>query len=148
MAIFGFQKYYKAIGRSAAVINLDPAVSEVPYEASIDIRELIDLQDVMRYNNLGPNGSILFCLEYLETHFDWFLDKLDALTRSDPEATSSSQTAIDYIVLDLPGQIELSTDHQSLKNVLHRLEKLDWRVQCCFSIRNKLFVALLWCAAN
>ncbi|KAG0152545.1 hypothetical protein CROQUDRAFT_55919 [Cronartium quercuum f. sp. fusiforme G11] len=125
---WGLQQYFKAIGRSAVIINLDPAVSEIPYEASIDVRELIDLQDVMRYKNLGPNGSILFCLEYIETHFDWFSDKLNSLTQSDPQGSSTSQVEVDYIVLDLPGQIELSTDHQSLKNILHRLEKLDWRL--------------------
>lgn len=86
----------------------------------------------MRYKNLGPNGSILFCLEYLETHFDWLIEKLNSITQSEPQASSSTQSdldKIDYIILDLPGQIELSTDHQSLKNILHRLEKLDWRVR-------------------
>jgi hypothetical protein len=103
----------------------------LPYEAAIDIRDLIRLEEVMEFHGLGPNGSILFCLEFLEKNFDWFSDRLAALTS--PSSSSSSdhhpaQDDIDYIVLDLPGQVEISTDHVSLKNILHKLEKLDWRV--------------------
>lgn len=116
---WGLQQYFKAIGRKSLIINLDPAVQDIPYQTSIDIRELINLEEVMFYHQLGPNGSILFCLEYLETHLDWLLEKIK---------TYCEEEEIDYLVLDLPGQIELSTDHQSLKNVLHRLEKLDWRL--------------------
>lgn len=149
---WGLQQYFKAISRPLLVINLDPGVEELPYEASIDIRDLIKQNEVMEFNKLGPNGSILFCLEYLESHFDWFSDKLTTLTAIDsspglPSSSSSSSPkdrdpsidshrtddphldgSIDYIVLDLPGQVEISTDHDSLKNVLHKLEKLDWRL--------------------
>ncbi|EGF99779.1 uncharacterized protein MELLADRAFT_94067 [Melampsora larici-populina 98AG31] len=116
---WGLQQYFKAIGRKSIIINLDPAVLEIPYETSIDIRELINLKEVMVYNRLGPNGSILFCLEYLENHLDWLIEKLKI---------NDDQEIDPFIVLDLPGQIELSTDHQSLKNILHKLEKLDWRL--------------------
>ncbi|PLW16176.1 hypothetical protein PCANC_19583 [Puccinia coronata f. sp. avenae] len=128
---WGLQQYFKAIRRPILVINLDPAVEHLPYEAAIDIRDLIRLEEVMEFHGLGPNGSILFCLEFLEKNFDWFSDRLAALTS--PSSSSSSdhhpaQDDIDYIVLDLPGQVEISTDHVSLKNILHKLEKLDWRL--------------------
>ena len=48
--------------------------------------------------NLGPNGGMLYCLEYLEANFDWLENELKALKA-------------DYVVFDLPGQVELSTDH-------------------------------------
>ncbi|OAV99182.1 hypothetical protein PTTG_00005 [Puccinia triticina 1-1 BBBD Race 1] len=136
---WGLQQYFKAISRPILVVNLDPAADQLSYEAAIDIRELIRLEEVMEFHRLGPNGSILFCLEFLEKNFDWFSEKLAALTS--PSSTSYSSAApgpsspsatpaeeIDYIVLDLPGQVEISTDHESLKNVLHKLEKLDWRL--------------------
>ncbi len=59
---------------------------------------------------------MLYCLEYLDEHYDWLEKKLAALG---PDA---------YVVFDLPGQVELSTNHPSLRNVLDRLQKKDWRV--------------------
>lgn len=37
--------------------------------------------------------------------------------------------AEETIILDPPGQPELTTHHQSLPNILHRLEKLGYRVR-------------------
>lgn len=54
--------------------------------------------------SLGPNGGMLYCLEYLEANFDWLEKELKKLK-------------VDYVVFDLPGQVELSTDHM----VGHRL---------------------------
>jgi len=34
----------------------------------------------------------------------------------------------DYILLDCPGQVELFTHHNSLKQIFKQLEKLDYRV--------------------
>ena len=52
----------------------------------------------MRELDLGPNGGMLYCLEYLEANFDWLESELLKLKT-------------DYVVFDLPGQVELSTDH-------------------------------------
>lgn len=65
---------------------------------------------------LGPNGALLYCIEYLEANFDW-LEKTIAELGDDA-----------YIVLDLPGQAELSTDHDSLRRIIARLTKLDVRL--------------------
>jgi GPN-loop GTPase len=40
------------------IINLDPAVLDVPYGANIDIRDTINYKKVMKEYNLGPNGGI------------------------------------------------------------------------------------------
>lgn len=39
------------------IVNLDPANEEVPYEADIDIRDLVSLERVMEELDLGPNGG-------------------------------------------------------------------------------------------
>jgi hypothetical protein len=39
------------------IVNLDPANEHVPYECSINISELISLEDVMNELDLGPNGG-------------------------------------------------------------------------------------------
>lgn len=88
----------------------------LPYECALNITELINLQDVMQEYGLGPNGGMIYCLEYLEQNFDWLQEGLENLKDGE------------YIVFDMPGQVELSTNHDSLRNVIRKLEKLGYRL--------------------
>lgn len=100
-----------------SIINLDPATPETAYPCAASITSLVSLQEVMDTLGLGPNGALLYCIEYLEANLDWLEAAIDALG---PDA---------YIVLDLPGQAELSTDHDSLRRIVQRLLKRDIRVR-------------------
>lgn len=53
----------QSIGRRAHIVNLDPAAEPSEYEFSIDIRELISLEDVMDELEYGPNGGLVYCFE-------------------------------------------------------------------------------------
>ena len=55
-------------------------MSRVPWEpferpaappARADIRDLISLEDVMSEMSLGPNGGLIYCMEYFVDNFDW-----------------------------------------------------------------------------
>ena len=63
--------------RRASYINLDPAAEDFTWEPTIgmsvrcwqgvltvDIRDLVSLQDVMEELDLGPNGGLVYCFEY------------------------------------------------------------------------------------
>lgn len=52
-------------GKVVEIVNLDPAAEYFDYEALVDIRELIQLDDAMEDNELrfGPNGGLVFCME-------------------------------------------------------------------------------------
>ncbi|PFX31880.1 GPN-loop GTPase 1 [Stylophora pistillata] len=52
------------------VVNLDPAVKEVPYPANIDIRDSVNYKEVMKQYKLGPNGGIVTSLNLFATRFD------------------------------------------------------------------------------
>lgn len=69
---------------------------------------------------LGPNGGILYCLEYLEANFDWLVEQLDLLLEGEEGGG--------YVIFDTPGQVELWTNHDSLKKVVERLTRMDYRV--------------------
>ena len=107
--------------RPIAIINLDPATPEPVYPVAANITDLINLENVMNELELGPNGAMLHCMEYLEHNFDWLEEVIEKLGRDA------------YIAFDLPGQVELSTDHSSLKNIINRLVKKDVRV--CFRLQ-------------
>jgi GTPase SAR1 family protein len=81
------------------------------YECGVNIEELIKLEDVMSEHSLGPNGGLVYCMEYLEKNIDWLESKLKPLLKDH------------YILFDFPGQVELFFIHDSTKNVLTKLIK-------------------------
>ncbi|KAG8700279.1 hypothetical protein FRC08_004792 [Ceratobasidium sp. 394] len=116
---FGKQQLLTALERPIAVVNLDPANDRVPYQCAIDIASLISLQGAMEEHGLGPNGGMLYCMEYLEANFDWLEEQLRVAGLLAGDA---------YVVFDVPGQVELSSDHTSLKNIIGKLEKVGFRL--------------------
>ncbi|KAK1443208.1 GPN-loop GTPase 1 [Babesia gibsoni] len=86
----------KSAGKKVYSINLDPAVTKIPYTPNIDIRESIKYRNVMKKYKLGPNGAIMTCLNLFVTRFDKVLELLDRRCQK-----------LDYIVIDTPGQIEV-----------------------------------------
>ncbi|KAL2296143.1 hypothetical protein Nmel_017682 [Mimus melanotis] len=103
------------LGRRVAVVNLDPANEALPGPCALDIAELVTLADVMGSLGLGPNGGLLYCMEYLAANADWLRDRLRALRGH-------------YVLFDCPGQVELYTHHQALKDVFGQLAKWNFRL--------------------
>ncbi|KAL3137991.1 hypothetical protein ABBQ38_005230 [Trebouxia sp. C0009 RCD-2024] len=104
----GMQQYLTLLGRKAVVVNLDPANDALPYECAVDIGELVSLHEVQEKLNLGPNGGLVYCIEYLDSNLDWLQEKLELIQKN--EAT--------YVLFDLPGQVELFTLHESLRHIV------------------------------
>lgn len=67
----GMLQFMSAIGRRCSVINLDPANDRTTYPAAIDVRDLVTLDEIMKDEELGPNGGVLYALEELEHNFEW-----------------------------------------------------------------------------
>lgn len=63
--------------RRIHVVNLDPAAEHFRYDVAFDIRDLISVDDVMDELRLGPNGSLVYCMEYLLENMDWLEEHLD-----------------------------------------------------------------------
>lgn len=87
------------------VINLDPAVLNVPFDSNIDIRDSVNYKEVMKQYNLGPNGGILTSLNLFATKVDQILGLLEKRTQPDPE--DSNKKPVHNILVDTPGQIEV-----------------------------------------
>ncbi|KAI0765184.1 hypothetical protein C8Q74DRAFT_1286805 [Fomes fomentarius] len=113
---YGKHQLFTALNRPISIVNLDPANETIPYPCAVDISSLIKLEDVMDELGLGPNGGMLYCMEYLEANYDWLEEQLKELDKDD------------YVLFDLPGQVELSTNHPSVKNVIKRLTKSGFRL--------------------
>lgn len=107
--------YSDKLNRKCDVINLDPANENMGYTPAVDIMELVSVADVMNDLSLGPNGALMYCMEYLEENYDWLLIKLRALKDS-------------YLIFDMPGQVELYTHHGAIKTVFGKLQEIGYHL--------------------
>ncbi len=86
--------YYTQNGAFVGMLNLDPAVENLPYTCDVDVRDHVDIVSIMRQYDLGPNGSIIMANDLIAT-------KIDELQREVDNVNP------DYLIVDTPGQIEL-----------------------------------------
>ena len=87
------------------VINLDPAVRNVPFDSNIDIRDSLNYKEVMKEYRLGPNGGILTSLNIFATKIDQVMAILEK--RTTPNFDGPKAKPINNIIVDTPGQIEV-----------------------------------------
>ena len=106
----GLQQFFSLTGRKLAIINLDPANDNLSYECAVDVRDLVSLEAVQKELNLGPNGGLIYCMEYLEENLDWLQEQLTPLADSNH-----------YFMFDCPGQVELFSLHSGMKRILTTL---------------------------
>ena len=100
--------YLNFNSKNAYVVNLDPAVSNLPYVPNIDIRDTVDYKGVMKEQtsdvdsdftssfNLGPNGSIMTSLNLFATRFDQVLDFLQKRSTDNEQDSSFSNLMIQF----------------------------------------------------
>lgn len=101
-------KFLEKLGRKVAIINIDPANENMEYTPVIDISELIKHEEVMSHYRLGPNGALVYCMEFLEANAKWLITKILDLKDH-------------YLIIDCPGQVELYTHHKSVSTIVEKL---------------------------
>jgi GPN-loop GTPase len=116
------QRYCNDVHRIVHVVNLDPAAEEFKYSVSIDVRELISVDDVATELAMGPNGALVYCMEFLLRNIEWLEDKLESYVDND------------YLVFDLPGQIELYTHFPFMRDLVRKLESWGFRLQAIYML--------------
>lgn len=115
--------YAAESNRTIEVVNLDPAAEYFDYQPIVDVRELIHVEDTMQDEdlNFGPNGGLVFCIEYLAENSDWLHDKL-------------GEQEDDYILFDCPGQIELYTHLKAMKKLVGMLQMWNFNIVSVFLV--------------
>mmetsp|Transcript_27873 Transcript_27873/g.38536 ORF Transcript_27873/g.38536 Transcript_27873/m.38536 type:complete len:272 (-) Transcript_27873:156-971(-) len=122
------QQHCATVGRTVHVVNLDPAAEHFAYQVALDVRELVSLQDVMDEMQLGPNGGLLYCMEYLEESLeDWLAEEL------------ADYGDDDYLLFDCPGQIELYSHVPVFRTFVDTLRMWDFHV-CAVYLLDANFV--------
>lgn len=123
-------RHCEILRRSVKVINLDPAAEYFHYPVAGDIRDLIQLDDAMDDETLhfGPNGGLVFCMEYFSKNFEWLIEQL------------GEDEDDDYVIFDCPGQIELYTHLPIMKQLVDNLERWNFRVCGIFLVDAQFLV--------
>lgn len=145
----GMQQYLRLLHRNAWVMNMDPANDPSSYETIFDVRQdMVDLAVVMDELELGPNGGLLYCMEYMEAHVTEIVQHVRNKQQHD---NSNTQEPL-YLLLDFPGQVELYTHSTCVQSLLAKLQKqLNLRLtmvqlidsQYCYQASSFLSAALL-----
>ncbi|XP_055902834.1 GPN-loop GTPase 3 [Eupeodes corollae] len=132
------QRHAEDMKRSINVVNLDPAAEHFDYQPIVDIRDLIQLDDAMEDEELqyGPNGGLVFCLEFLIQNQDWLRTQLSG--GSDDETDCDPDD--DYILFDMPGQIELFTHLTMGKELVNLLESWNFRLCTVFLVDSQFMI--------
>ena len=91
-------------------INLDPGVDMLPYDADIDIREWVALDEVMGEYNLGPNGAQIVAADLMAVNIKKNTDLLDGVRT-------------EYVLVDTPGQLELFAFRESSNVIVEAFGK-------------------------
>jgi GTPase SAR1 family protein len=103
-----FKEWLIQQGYDVAAVNLDPGAEYMPYNAEIDVREYISLQDIMSQYSLGPNGAQIVAADLLLENVDKIESQLKELQDY-------------YVIFDTPGQMELFTFRQGSTLLVDRL---------------------------
>lgn len=77
-------------------VNLDPAAEDLPYSPNVDVRDYVDVYQVMRKYKLGPNGALLVAMDILVNHSEEISREIYRNT-----------TPRDFVLVDTPGQLEI-----------------------------------------
>ena len=87
-------EYYQTNGVFASVLNLDPGVESLPYSPDVDVRDYVDIVQIMKQYDLGPNGSMIMANDLIASKIDDIQNEIHGVNP-------------DYLIVDTPGQIEL-----------------------------------------
>jgi GTPase SAR1 family protein len=121
------QEHVQAKNRNILVVNLDPAAEHFNYDLAIDIRDLISVEDAMEEMQLGPNGGLVFCMEYLANNLEWLKDRLDEYGEES------------YFLFDCPGQIELYSHVSVMPRLCENLQQWGFRI-CGVYLMDAMFL--------
>jgi GTPase SAR1 family protein len=95
-----FQEWLRFKDQDVLSLNLDPGVLKLPYNPDIDVREYINIEELMEKYELGPNGALILASDLLADHIE---EVQSAIEEHNP----------DILLVDTPGQIELFAFRES-----------------------------------
>ncbi len=79
---------------NVGTLNLDPGVLRLPYAPDIDVRDSIDINEIMTEYELGPNGGLVAAVDLITAQSGEIIQEINEISP-------------DVLLIDTPGQMEL-----------------------------------------
>lgn len=103
------KEYYSTSqNRNVCLVNLDPAQALDDLDFAYDIRNHIEITEIMEEADFGPNGGLMAGIEAVS-------DSIDIMEI--PEDDDA------FLIFDCPGQIELYVHSDSISKIVREMEK-------------------------
>jgi hypothetical protein len=102
-------------GKTIKFVNLDAGADHLPYTPDLDIRSYFTISEIMKNEDLGPNGAMLRANELLLNQIETILEQI---SRFDSEFT----------LIDTPGQLEAFVFKEAGPMILQKLDKTSHSV--------------------
>jgi GTPase SAR1 family protein len=133
-----FAEWLKMTKQDIAIVNLDPGALKLPYSPDVDIRNYVDVGNLMEKYELGPNGALILAA-------DLIADEIENVTR-DVESANA-----DLVIVDTPGQMELFAFRASGPYIVNELTKepkaLVYLFDSVFSVNPLNYVSNMFLSA-
>ena len=131
-------EWLKMSKQDVAVVNLDPGALKLPYSPDVDVRNYVDVGNIMETYGLGPNGALIMAA-------DLIADEIDNITE-DIEAANA-----DLVLVDTPGQMELFAFRASGPYIVNELTRepkaIVYLFDAVFSINPLNYVSNMFLSA-
>jgi len=138
MLTAAFSEWLKMSKQDVALVNLDPGVLSLPYAPDVDIRNYVDVGELMEKYGLGPNGALVMAA-------DLIADEIEQVSRAVEELQS------DVVLVDTSGQMELFAFRASGPYIANELTKenkaIVYLFDAVFSVNPLNFVSNLFLSA-
>ena len=105
-----FAEWLKISKQDVAIVNLDPGALKLPYSPDVDIRNYVDVGNIMETYELGPNGALILAA-------DLIADKIGIIEEEVQTIDA------DIVLVDTPGQMELFAFRASGPFIVNQLTK-------------------------
>jgi len=130
-----FGEWLKMSKQDVVTVNLDPGVSTLPYSPEVDVRNYVDVGNLMDEYGLGPNGALVMAA-------DLIADQVEKISKEIEELQS------DIVLVDTSGQMELFAFRASGPYIANELTKehkvIVYLFDAVFSVNPLNFVSNLF----
>ena len=89
-----FAEWLKVSKQNVVTVNLDPGALTLPYKPEVDVRNYIDIVELMRKYELGPNGALVMAADLIAEETERLGEEIEDFNP-------------DIVLVDTPGQMEL-----------------------------------------
>ena len=133
-----FSDWLKMSKQNVMIVNLDPGALTLPYSPDVDVRNYVNVGNLMEEYGLGPNGALIMAA-------DLIADEIERISKEIEDLKS------DIVLVDTSGQMELFAFRASGPYIASELTKepkaIVYLFDAVFSVNPLNYVSNLFLSA-